>query len=171
MGTVKYLLASHFNKFGELSNFKNTYLNSSDYDRENLLKENDLILAGKGLRFFAWAYQKKEGDCIASSLFYVIRPHKMLLGEYLAFYLNRTPVQHQLKLLASGAATPSLAKKELQNLSIEIPSLKAQKEMVTFSRLMQKEQQLYEQLIRRKKQIQNELLNQKFKQLKKLSHV
>ncbi|MEQ8907958.1 MAG: restriction endonuclease subunit S [Vicingaceae bacterium] len=169
-GDIKYLLASHFDAFGTLSKFKDSYLNSNEVEADELLEEGDVILAGKGLRFFAWAYQKEKGKCIASSLFYVLKPKKELLGDYLAFYLNRDQVQHQLKLLSAGGTVPSLAKKELQQLSIEVPSLEQQQEIVSLDQLYQKQIKLYQELITHKKQIHREILNKKYQQLKETPH-
>lgn len=165
-GDTKYLLASHFDDFGGLTNFKNAYLNSKDFDKDDLLKENDVILAGKGLRLFAWSYQKSVGNCIASSLFYVIRPNKAILGEYLAFYLNHPKIQHQLKLLSAGGSIPSLAKRELQNIEIEVPTNKQQVEIIQLNQLISKETQLIERLLHHKKKLHREILNRKLNQLK-----
>lgn len=167
-GDTKYLLASHFDEFGELTNFKNSYINAEDFNSDELLKENDLILAGKGLRFFAWPYKKEEGNCIASSLFYVIRPKEDVAAEYLAFYLNHPKVQHQLKLLSAGGSIPSLAKRELQNIEIDLPSKKQETEIIALNQLINRETQLIEQLLSHKKKLHREILNRKLNQLKTL---
>jgi len=157
-GDVKYLLSSHFDKINQPTLFKGSYILLDNLEEKYLLKENDLILTGKGNRTFAWAYKPENGLMIASSLFYVINVNpKILLNEYLAYFLNSSKIHNKLIILGSGATIRSLPKNELYNLKIDIPSLEEQKKIIQIANTMKKDIEL-----------SNKILNKKIKLHKKI---
>ena len=110
-GSVKYLLASHFDKSFRPSKFELSYIELDEKSNNELLQPNDVILAGKGQRTFAWAYDVDMGPCVPSSLFFVLHTNPdEVNGKYLAHYLNTEKVQHQLKLIGGGLTVPSIPK-------------------------------------------------------------
>lgn len=167
-GEAKYLLSSHFNAAIEPEFFNRSFVNVHSKNERSILQSNDVILAGKGNRLFAWAYQPEFGLTIPSSLFYVIRTNPAdVLGEYLAIWLNSAKMQHKLTLLAAGATTPSLPKKEVKRLSIYLPELDEQKTIVNINRALDVDIALTEALLNRKRSLKrgviNELLMNKMK--------
>ncbi len=159
-GEVKYLLASHFDENGQLTKFEKSFISYSDKLQRFLLKENDVILTGKGLRLFAWAYQKDFGRVIPSSLFYLLRPKTdVFLGQFLAYYLNTARMQHELKQIGAGGTMLSIPKKELMQLKINIPSLKEQHRIVKIANLVDQDIALAMQLLEKKKALKKGLIN------------
>jgi restriction endonuclease S subunit len=163
-GTHQYLVASHFDDFYELTEFADSFIDLKAKDKKFQLIENDVILAGKGSRNFAWAYELIDGPCVPSSLFYILRPKSIeILGKYLAYFLNSEKTQFALKNMATGRGMPSIPKKELIQLEIEVPPVAEQKRIIALVDMMDEEIQLDYQLItlkqQRKKGIINKMIN------------
>lgn len=159
-GDAKYLLASHFDKQYQLTKFELSFVNLNEKQRRNLLEPNDVILAGKGSRIFAWAYDEKIGPTIASSLFYVIKTNREKInGKYLACYLNSPLVQQKLKAIAGGFKIPSLPKKELAKIKLLIPSIEEQIKFVQLSEILDQDILLAQELLKKKKALRNSLIN------------
>jgi restriction endonuclease S subunit len=163
-GSHRYLVASHFDDSINLTEFADSFIDLKNKDIKFQLVENDVILAGKGSRNFAWAYETSEGLCVPSSLFYIIRakPSKVI-GKYLAYFLNSDKIQFALKNMATGTGMPSIPKKELVQLEIELPTITQQLEIVKLAEMMDEEIQLGHQLLKlkeqRKKGIINKMIN------------
>ncbi|MFC4636440.1 restriction endonuclease subunit S [Dokdonia ponticola] len=168
IGEVKYLHASHFDKLLNPTKFKESFIELDDKNEKFLLQENDVILAGKGHRTFAWAYDISFGKIIPSSLFFIIRINSQeILNTYLAQYLNSEKVQYNLKLIGAGATITSIPKKELEQITIAIPSLEEQQRIVNLIELMDKEVILIQELLKKqtalKKGVVNILINNQMK--------
>lgn len=163
-GAVKYLHAGHFDKYLKPTKFEESFIELDDKNKKYLLGENDVILAGKGHRTFAWAYKASFGKAVPSSLFFIIKakPHE-ILSSYLAHYLNSEKVQYNLKLIGAGATITSIPKKELEQITIAIPSLEEQQRIVNLIELMDKEVRLTQELLSKrialKKGVINTLIN------------
>lgn len=164
-GAVKYLLSRHFDKHSKLTKFSDSFVAHEEKNARYLLSESDVIVAGKGLRLFAWSYQSEFGACIPSSLFYVIKVDvQQILPTYLVQMLNSQKLQFRLKLIASGSTLLSIPKRELMELELEIPSLEKQQEIVDAIHIFEKDialtTSLLDQKITLKKGIINQLLTQ-----------
>jgi hypothetical protein len=161
-GPVKYLVASHFNDLLQPSLFKDSYIQDDDDLERYMLKQGDLIFAGKGHRLFAWNYQQSFGKAVPSSLFYTIRISKpeIILSEYLGIFLNLDKTINKLKSLSMGTSIPSLQKSELSNLSIYIPPIDKQKQIIQLSNNLDENIKLTSQLFEKKKTLKKGLLNE-----------
>ena len=159
-GEAKYLLASHFDSHYRPSRFELSYVNVDQKLAKGLLQSSDVILAGKGQRSFAWAYDEDFGPCIPSSVFFVIRVvDEQIVPAYLALYLNSERVQNQLRLISAGGTIPSIPKKELQQLTISVPNLEQQHEIIAMAELLVENLSLTEKLLEHKKTLQKTILN------------
>ena len=68
-----------------------------------MLREGQLILAGKGNRHFAWAYRTAAGPCIASSLLYMLTVRTERVDpRYLALVLNSASCGRALTEIAEN---------------------------------------------------------------------
>ncbi|WP_067150231.1 restriction endonuclease subunit S [Pseudotamlana agarivorans] len=167
-GSVKYLHAGHFDKLFKPTKFEKSFVELDDKNDKFLLQPNDVILAGKGHRTFAWAYNVSFGQATPSSLFYIIRTNSSeVLGAYLAQYLNTEKVQYKLKLIGAGATITSIPKKELAQLSIVLPSIEEQKKIIDFIELLDEDLKLTQDLLNKrtalKKGLVNRLINNQIK--------
>ncbi len=159
-GTIKYLLAGHFDENINLTNFKESFVTPSEKTQRFELKPNDVILAGKGHRTFAWAYNESYGSVVPSSLFYLLRASKdVVIGDYLAAILNSERMQHTLGLIGAGVTITSIPKKELSELEIHIPSIKDQHKFLEIHSLLDRDITLTNDLLQAKRDLKRGLVN------------
>ncbi|MFC0875300.1 restriction endonuclease subunit S [Saccharicrinis sp. FJH2] len=160
-GNIKYLVSSHFDELLEPSLFKESFVDTIKDAEKYILQTNDVIVTGKGQRLFAWAYKEEFGKTIPSSLFYIIRLKNStgIISEFLSITLNSERIIHKLKALSGGTSIPSIQKKELEQLIINIPTLEKQKQVIELSKLLGKDVDLANQLLEKKKAIKTGLLN------------
>lgn len=166
-GTIKYLLASHFDKYFQPTKFQESFVNESEQLERYILQPNDVIVAGKGHRLFAWAYNPDFGQAIPSSLFYIVKIKKpdILLGEYLAGFLNSEKMNHKLTTLGAGTSIPSVQKSELAGLNIPIPPIANQKRIIELSKLMDEDVELATELLEKKKKMKRSVLDKVINQM------
>lgn len=159
-GEAKYLLASHFDTLNRPSKFELSFVDIDNTNAKGILCKNDVILAGKGVRTFAWAYDESYGTCIPSSLFFILRVNEEhILAKYLAYFLNSEKTQHKLKLIGAGGTIPSIPKNELKQLKIHVPSIEEQKKIIGIAELMEKDIALTQQLLAKKQAIKRTVMN------------
>lgn len=112
-----------------------------------LLREGQVILAGKGNRHFAWAYREDAGPCIASSLFYVLTVRmETVAPRYLALVLNTASCDRALTAIAKGGTLPVIPKRELANLSIKLPSMPEQLKAIKLNDLQNRRKYLLREI-------------------------
>lgn len=159
-GIVKYLKANHFDMDGELEDNMQSFVSNNIELNKFLLKEDEIIIAAKGYRNFAWLYRTEYGQCVASSLFYVLKVNtNKVLSEYLVLMLNSSKLQHQLKLIALGVSTPSIPKNELLKIKIQVPSKQYQQKLVNLNNTIHKQILIEKKIIEKKKQLQRGLID------------
>lgn len=159
-GDVKYLASSHFDQNIQPALFRDSYIKEK-VARRYYLSEGDVIFTGKGQRLFAWAYDSSFGEAVPSSLFYIIRiiESELIKAEYLALVLNSDRVIHKLKALSGGTSIPSIQKKELENLAIEIPNLERQEKTIEISKLLNEDISLAMLLLKQKRKLKKGIIN------------
>lgn len=159
-GEFKYLLSSHFDANNVPSKFEKSFVNKENKTSKALLKEGDVLLTGKGIRFFAWAYESEMGSCVPSSLFYILRLQTSeVLPKYLAYYLNSDRLQFLLNQIGAGVTVPSIPKKELSKITIEVPSLEEQRKIVKVLETVEEDIKLTVQLLEKKRELKQGLIN------------
>ena len=159
-GNAKYLKGNQFNEDYELTLFSNSYVNIGQGDSNHLLKENDLILAAKGFRNFAWKYSSDFGECVASSLFYVIKLNEAVIQpDYFTMAINSPRIQHKLKNVGLGATIPAIPKNELLRIKIAVPSIEEQMKAIEIYKSLNKQIQIEREILNKRLKIKNGLLN------------
>lgn len=159
-GTMKYLLGSHFDEHMQPTNFQDSYIEIDSKSEKFQLQNNDVILAGKGLRTFAWAYKEQYGPMVPSSLFYLLRSsEELVIGDYFAAVLNSERVQHELALIGAGATITSIPKKELKEIEIAIPSINEQKKFLEIYNLLDTDIELTDKLLQEKRNLKRGVVN------------
>jgi restriction endonuclease S subunit len=148
-GEIRYLKGQHFSDDYLLDGEADSFVVSGDPKViKSLLRTGDVILAGKGTRNYAWAYRTDAGPCVASSLFYVIRvDERRVVPAYFALYMNLAPRVRAMQAISKGASVPVIPKNELMNLSIRLPPLAVQRQLVRIYELQQRRRDLLRQLI------------------------
>lgn len=126
-------------------------------------KNDDVVLSSRGS--FKAAVMKTDSDSvIASSSVYLLRlKTEKVLPEYLAIYLNSDYSQKQIKEKITGVVINALLKRNVEELEIVIPSIEAQKKVISiyynnllYQKLLTKKQLLNSQI---NKGLINKLIN------------
>lgn len=162
-GDVQYLQAKHFDEQGNalpiLSELQGIAFSSRL--SSHLLLDGDVLFMAKGDRHQACLYRQEMGRAIASTSFLVVRIHDdKIMPAYLQWFLNTAILQKRLASLARGTHIPSISKKTLQELEINIPSLSTQEAIIDIHALWQREQELSKALLREKATYYEHLLMQ-----------
>ena len=129
--------------------------------RKNLLQQNDILFACKGMNYLCTVYQEKE-KAVASTSFFVIRLKSDALSpEYLCWFLRLPATEGYFKTCQVGSATPLIRKQNVEELEIPLPEPHTQRLIVEIARLAQRERHLQETIIKRKQLILQQLLMNK----------
>lgn len=83
-----------------------------------------------------------------------------VLPDYVAWRLNQSKTQNALQAEAMGSFIPTVSKTALASLSIPIPPLQIQKDIVTLHQLVEEEQRLLQEISARRQALANRLLLQ-----------
>lgn len=164
-GSLHFLQGKHFDEFGKFRTDMYLAPNLHDAPRlqKHLLQDGDLLIMSKGSYNKACLYQHNMGRAVASSTFFVVRllPDRIpLLPTYLQWYFNHPRTQAYLAHLSKGSNIHSLAKSDLQELKISIPSIEKQSEILTIQKCWEKEKKIMTELMQQKAILyQNLLLN------------
>ena len=159
-GNAMYLKGNQFDDDYQLTLFKDSYINIDYNEKKQLLVEDDVILAAKGFRNFAWKYTAEIGACIASSLFYVIKLNSEIIHpDYFTMSINSPRIQHELKNIGLGATIPAIPRNELLRINIAIPTMEEQKKAVAIHKLLNEQISLERKILQRRIDIKNGLLN------------
>jgi restriction endonuclease S subunit len=160
-GDIKYLTTGHFDNFLNPTLFDDSFINITGKDTKFLLQPNDLILTGKGQRIFAWSYDESFGKVVPSSLFYIIRANAALIdSRYLAAVLNSGQKRYELELLGVGSSITSIAKNDVLDFEIPLPSLEEQQKVIKVLALLEEEISLTNKILEKKKALKKGVLNE-----------
>lgn len=147
-GTTVYLQARHFSPMGQMTGSISSYVSNEVKLNTHLLKDGDVLMAGKGAKNFAWTYRNVIGPAVASTLFYVITVDQAVIyPEYLATIINLPFNQLYFQKLSSSSSVASLRKKELAEFNVPVLPMKEQKAIAEFADLHRKEMSIAEELI------------------------
>jgi len=104
-----------------------------EYDEKfekSFLKKGDILFQAKGNKFEAILINKDYENLISNQIYFNIRVSQEILPEYLVWYLNSEEAKLYYEKNTSGSTVKSINKKTLQELEIEVPTLKKQTEIV-----------------------------------------
>lgn len=163
-GQVAYLQLRQFNDEGRVISKTNDFINITNKTEGHLLKDGDVLFVGKGNRLFSWCYRDSEGQAIASSIFFVLRPDiKLIYPEYLAAFLNAPQAKAAFQQLGSGTNIFSIRKSELGAFQIPILPMHHQKRIAALAELHQQEIELAKQLILQKQNLYTAIISKLIK--------
>ena len=159
-GNAKFLKGNQFNDDYELTPITESYVKVNEADTNHLLNDNDIILAAKGFRNFAWKYTTDYGKCVASSLFYVIKLNTTIIQpDYFTMAINSPRIQHRLKNVGLGVTIPAIPKNELLRIRIAVPSIEEQKKAIEIYESLNKQIRIEREILDKRLRIKNGLLN------------
>ena len=120
---------------------------------ENIIKKGDILIRLREPNIAIYIDKDYE-DMIVSSLAVIIRVMDNKINPiYLTHYLNSSMVKKQLFKDITISSIPMTKVKDIENLLIDIPSLKIQEILANTQKLAIQEMRLLENLIKEKKQL------------------
>ena len=150
-GEIVYLQSKHFDEYGSLTSILYPDVKITDQTKRHLLKHGDVLFSAKGNKNFATRYENKNGSCVASSTFLIIRIKdeykEKILPEFLVWFLNHPDILKRIKNKAIGSSIPSISKSALSALEVPVPSFNVQQAFVAISNLQITSRKLNERLI------------------------
>ena len=119
-----------------------------------LIKNNDILFSVRG-KFRASVYNGNKNNIIASSSVYILRLiDDKVKSEYLTIYLNSKISQREINKILTGGAIKTILRKDLEGLSIKIPSTKEQQDIIN----LYKNNVLIQEKLKKKKEIINNVI-------------
>jgi restriction endonuclease S subunit len=119
------------------------------------LEQGDLLFISKGGNNFALVYDLDDAlPAVASSVFYVIKIDVSKADPYfVAWYINKTPVQQYFQEHATGTYSLSINKEVVENIPLQLPPLEIQLKIAKVAQLAQKEQYIYKTIKEKRAQL------------------
>lgn len=147
-GQVYYVQARHFDENKEFISSVKPDLELDIKLEKHYLQIGDVLVAAKGANHFAIAYKGIIKPAVASSMFIVLRikNKKILLPEFLAWFINNPTTQSILAANEKGTSIPSINKGDLEALEISLPSLQKQQSILQIQSLRKQEVSLQKQM-------------------------
>ncbi|MDP2686981.1 MAG: restriction endonuclease subunit S [Aequorivita sp.] len=132
-----------------------TLIDASEVKEKYYLEKGDILYISKGGNNFAIVFDLEDAlPSVASSVFYVIKVNISKADPYfVAWYINRTPVQQYFQEHASGTYSLSIKKEVVENIPLQLPPLETQKKIARLAKLAQKEQYIYKSLKEKREQL------------------
>lgn len=119
-----------------------------------VLRETDIVFMAKGVHNFAKAVGNLPNPCLAASYFFVFRPDRALLPEYLAWHLNQRNTRRYIARMATvGANMPVVRREVLERLEIPLPDPPDQEKIVKLDRLAKRQHALLLELAEQKQRL------------------
>lgn len=158
---IMYLQARNFDDDGIFLHNVENFISRVNVNPHQLLNDGDILLVGKGMRFFASCYKKEMGEAVASSIFYVVKADRdNILPGYLTCLLNHSKTQQFFNSIGAGTSIPSIRRNELADLKIDLPPLNMQQKIVDIYKTHQEELQVLAQLKEKNKIRLNQIINE-----------
>ncbi len=128
-----------------------------------ILKDGDILFISKGQNNNAVTFSSNntQGLHIASSALFVININPEKANPYyITWYINQLPVQNYIKQNLTGTYTPTVNRKVVENIPLQLPNLEEQSKIAALGGLAIQEKNLHTQIKELREQlINNQLLN------------
>lgn len=116
--------------------------------------QGDVLFLSRGNRNFATPVDVSLQNTIAAGYFFILKLNSpIVLPDYLAWYINSAPAQQFIKNVARGTHMPVVPKSALEELEVDLPSLRTQQTIVALDKLSKKERSLLQKLEQRRSEL------------------
>jgi len=113
--------------------------------------EGDVVFRSRGTPFMAAVVPAVSEDLLVVAPMIRVRLNrKMVLPEYLAWYMNSAYGAAYFKEFATGSGIPLVSKGVLEQMPVKLPNLKAQQAIADLVKLGRKEQEILTQIVKQK---------------------
>jgi|WetSurMetagenome_2_1015567.scaffolds.fasta_scaffold353634_1 restriction endonuclease S subunit len=137
---------------GHLSFDNSSAVRMPDLSKEQLLIPGEVLMVAKGSKPRAAVYRQDDQPTVATSQFFILRPRKEIIAEYLACFLNQPATLRKLGESSTGTSISFLPKEALSQLCIPVPTIEIQTKIAKIYELGLKEQQLMTLLAGKRRQ-------------------
>lgn len=165
---VPWINTGHIQPDGTLSESNMNFITEEKFKslRSGKIQAGDLVYCLRGATLGKTALvEPLTVGAVASSLV-ILRPRNMLDSRFLYHYLSSPIVRESIKTYENGAAQPNLGAKNVAKFKINLPSVAAQKEIVSKLDELRSETQrlesLYQQKLTALDDLKKSLLHQAF---------
>jgi hypothetical protein len=119
------------------------------------VNQGDVLFLSRGNRNVATLVGAKLHNTIAAGYFFILKlDNTIILPEYLAWYINSPPAQQFIQTVARrGTYMAVVPKSALEDLEVDIPSLRTQEAIVALEKLSAKERSLLQKLEQRRSEL------------------
>lgn len=129
--------------------------------KKYLLEPGDVLFISKGANNYALVFNDKI-KAVAASAFFVLRPNKkIIVPEYLAWFINQKETQRFIEENRAGTYIPNVNKTTVEAIEIKLPTLDEQKIVAKMDFLQKREYLLTIELLAKRKLLISNLLMQK----------
>jgi restriction endonuclease S subunit len=119
----------------------------------HVLQSGDILFRSRGVTNTAVHLDNIPADLVAASPLTVIRvKSRKAHPAYVAWYINHTEGQRQIKRFAMGTSLLSVGVADLRQMKVQLPDLQTQQQIVEVAALAQQEQVLMAQLAEKRSQ-------------------
>ncbi len=112
--------------------------------RNQILEQGDVLFICRGPRKQAVAIIEPVENTIVTSQFFVLRPAREVLPEYLAWYINQRPAQRYIEEHSTGTSASLINLEAIKRLPVETPPVETQSLVTKIHRLSLREKELME---------------------------
>ncbi len=132
------------------------------------VQDDDVLFLSRGARYLAvplvrgyvWPYPESWEGIIATYYFYILRPiGDNVLPEYLAWVLNGERARADMEAVSQGSHMKMISKSDFGLLSIDLPPLELQRNVVELYQLGLREQRLIGQIQQKRTAMIDSLCN------------
>ena len=118
------------------------------------VSKGDVLFLSRGSRNFATSVDVNLRNTIAAGYFFILKLNSpTVLPDYPAWYINSAPAQQFIKNVARGTHMPVVPKSALEDLEVDVPSLRTQQTIVELDELSKKERSLLQKLEQRRSEL------------------
>lgn len=123
------------------------YIQDEDMSQSHVLRRGDVLFRSRGVTNTAVHLGNIPENLAAASPLTVIRVKSVKTDSaYVAWYINHTEGQRQIKRFAMGTSLLSVGVTDLRQMKVQLPNLETQRQIVEVAALAQQEQVLMAQL-------------------------
>lgn len=138
--------------------------------KDFFLSKGDILFVSRGFNHHVTLLDVPLENTIANSHFYVLKlkpeKEKIILPDYLAWYMNQFPAQKHYRRYGAGTGILLVNKEALEKLSVTFPDMVTQEKIVRLNKLRLREKNLVNKIQQKKDRLIKKLLIEKISEFK-----
>ena len=120
-------------------------------NEEQVLRAGDVIFLAKGAKNFTFVPKGLPEPALAASYFFILRPGRRIVADYLAWFLNLKSTRRMLsRYVGQGTHIPVVRREVLENVEVPLPAIETQRIIVELAALADEQQRLLTDLADKK---------------------